>query len=84
VKELRQGEFKEFVGSHVAQKIGIRAFSGISKLISGKAKCVRFKKKSEFFSVEGKDNKSFLRLIHPEGELPRILLRNTSYFRISS
>jgi transposase len=80
VKELRQGEFKEFVGSHVAQKIGIRAFSGISKLISGKAKRVRFKKKSEFFSFEGKDNKSFLRLIHPEGELPRILLRNTSYF----
>ena len=79
VKKFRVGEFKEFVGSHVAQKIGSRAFAGISKLISGKGKRVRFKKKTEFFSFEGKDNKSFLRLIQSGADAPIIQLRESSY-----
>jgi hypothetical protein len=79
MKDLRQGEFKDFIGSHVAQKIGIRAFSAISKLISGKGKRVRFKKRTEFFSFEGKDNKSFLRFLHPEGEAPYVQLREKQY-----
>ncbi len=79
VKELRQGEFKVFVGSHVAQKIGIRAFAAISKLISGKGKRVRFKKQSEFFSFEGKDNRSFLKLVFSDEDIPQIKLMNHTY-----
>jgi transposase len=79
IKEFRVGEIKEFVGSHVAQKVGIRAWGAISRLISGKGKKVRFKKKSESFSFEGKNNQTFLRLIQPEGGTPFIQLRKSTY-----
>ena len=63
----------------MAQKVGIRAFTAISKLINGQGKRVRFKKRDQFFSFEGKNNLTFLRLIQSEGGLPQVKLKNVFY-----
>ena len=54
-------DFIQFLGTHVAQKLASRAWDAIEKLLYAKAKRVRFKKKNEFFSFEGKNNETFVR-----------------------
>ncbi|RHW43381.1 transposase [Neobacillus notoginsengisoli] len=48
------------LGPHICQKISTRAFKAVQKLAFKKAKKVRFKRKGEFVSLEGKNNKTFL------------------------
>ncbi|QCJ41143.1 transposase [Bacillus sp. S3] len=50
----------EHLGTHVCQKISTRAFKATQKYAFKLAKKVRFKRKGEFVSVEGKNNKTFL------------------------
>ena len=49
------------LGTHVCQKVSNRAFLAVQKLSFYKAKKVHFKPKGEFISLEGKNNKTFLR-----------------------
>ena len=48
------------LGTHACQKVAQRAFSAVQKQSFGISKKVYFKRKGEFFSFEGKDNKTFL------------------------
>ncbi len=52
------------VDSNTQQKLATRAFKAVEKLLFGQAKQVRFKVPSRFKSVEGKSNKSGIRLIN--------------------
>lgn len=63
VSRMREGnqEFKDNVGSHVAQKIVKRAWKAASGYLYAKAKRVRFKSKHDDFSFEGQNNETFLR-----------------------
>lgn len=48
------------LGTHACQKVAQRAFLAVQKKSFGLTKKVYFKNKKDFFSFEGKDNKSFL------------------------
>ncbi|WML28105.1 transposase [Neobacillus sp. OS1-33] len=48
------------LGTHICQKLATRAFKAVQKFAFKKAKKVRFKRKGEFVSLEGKNNKTFL------------------------
>lgn len=48
------------LGTHVCQKIAERAFNAVQKYAFRQAKRVYFKRKGEFVSLEGKNNKTFL------------------------
>lgn len=50
----------EHLGTHVCQKISTRAFKSAQKYAYKQAKKVRFKRKGEFVSLEGKNNQTFL------------------------
>jgi putative transposase len=50
----------EHLGTHICQKLATRAFKAVQKFAFKKAKKVRFKRKGEFVSLEGKNNKTFL------------------------
>lgn len=50
----------EHLGTHVCQKMGTRAFKAVQKCAFRKAKKVKFKRKGEFVSLEGKNNQTFL------------------------
>jgi putative transposase len=50
----------EHLGTHICQKISTRAFKAVQKFAFKKAKKVWFKRKGEFVSLEGKNNKTFL------------------------
>ncbi|WP_144554557.1 hypothetical protein [Bacillus sp. X1(2014)] len=50
----------EHLGTHVCQKLSTRAFKAVQQFAFKKAKKVRFKRKGEFVSLEGKNNKTFL------------------------
>ena len=51
---------EEHLGAHVCQKISTRAFKAVQKFAFKKAKKVKFKRKGEFVSLEGKNNTTFL------------------------
>lgn len=51
----------KLVGSQVAQKISNRAFESVQKFAFKRSKKVHFKPKGEFISLEGKNNRTFLR-----------------------
>ena len=78
---LRKGskDFELFIGSHVAQQIATRAWQAVEKLLFGKAKRVRFKRKGEFFSFEGKDNLQILRLLGVEEGSPYVVLHQQRF-----
>ncbi len=48
------------LGTHLCQKIATRAFKAVQKFAFKKAKKVWFKRKGEYVSLEGKNNKTFL------------------------
>ena len=50
----------QHLGTHVCQKVSERAFKAVQKYAFRKAKKVRFKRKGEFVSLEGKNNNTFL------------------------
>ena len=50
----------EHLGTHICQKISSRAFRAVQRYAFGQAKKVTFKRKGEFVSLEGKNNKTFL------------------------
>jgi putative transposase len=50
----------EHLGTHICQKLSTRAFKAVQKFAFKKAKKVKFKRKGEFVSLEGKNNKTFL------------------------
>jgi len=60
-KTKNQSKFiAHHLGTHVCQKIATRAFKAVQKVALGKARKVKFKRKGEFVSLEGKNNKTFL------------------------
>ena len=61
VKCKNESKFLDQLGVHVVQKIATTAFKAVQKIAFGKAKKVRFKKKGELVSLEGKNNSTFLR-----------------------
>lgn len=61
VKCKNESKFLNQLGVHVIQKIATTAFRAVQKVAFGKAKKVKFKKKGEFISLEGKNNETFLR-----------------------
>ena len=61
VKCKNESKFLDQLGVHVIQKIATTAFRAVQKIALGKAKKVRFKKKGELVSLEGKNNSTFLR-----------------------
>ena len=65
LKDIVKGsaDFKLWTNSAIVQKIAIRVHGALEKLILGKAKRVRFKKKSELISFEGKSNTTGVRLM---------------------
>jgi putative transposase len=50
----------EHLGAHICQKISTRAFKAVQKFAFKNAKRVWFKRKGEFVTLEGKNNKTFL------------------------
>lgn len=50
----------DHLGTHVCQKIASRAFKAVQKYAFRQASKVKFKRKGEFVSLEGKNNKTFL------------------------
>lgn len=48
------------VGTHVLQKLSNNAFRAVQKVAFGKAKKVRFYKKGEFITMEGKNNETYI------------------------
>lgn len=50
----------DHLGTHVCQKLSTRAFKAVQKFAFKKANNVKFKRKGEFVSLEGKNNKTFL------------------------
>ncbi|WML39497.1 transposase [Neobacillus sp. OS1-2] len=50
----------EHLGTHVCQKISTRAFKATQKFAFKQAKKVRFKRKGESVSIEGKNNRTYL------------------------
>ena len=50
----------EHLGIHIAQKLATRAFRAVEKVAFGFAKRVRFKRKGQLFSIEGKNNQTGL------------------------
>ncbi|WP_307196950.1 transposase [Neobacillus niacini] len=48
------------LGTHICQKLSTRAFKAVQKFAFKKAKKVKFKRKGEFVSLEGKNNRTFL------------------------
>ncbi|EKN62541.1 ISChy9, transposase orfB [Neobacillus bataviensis LMG 21833] len=61
IKTKNDSQFiAEHLGTHVCQKISTRAFKATQKYAFKCAKKVRFKRKGEFVSIEGKNNKTFL------------------------
>ena len=72
-------DFKLWLGSHVIQKIGKRAFQAIERLMHGKAKRVRFKCRSDHFSFEGQNNATFLRFLFDDGGKPFVRLGKLNY-----
>ncbi|MEK7483434.1 MAG: hypothetical protein AABZ60_03775 [Planctomycetota bacterium] len=63
-KQLRRNrDFKLYTNSAVLQKVAVRAFSAIEKLMYGKAKRVRFKSASEKMSFEGRQNNTGIRFL---------------------
>jgi putative transposase len=50
----------DHLGTHICQKLSTRAFKAVQKFAFKKAKKVKFKRKGEFVSLEGKNNKTFL------------------------
>ena len=61
VKCKNESKFLNQLGVHVIQKIATTAFRAVQKVAFGRAKKVKFKRKGEFVTLEGKDNKTFLR-----------------------
>lgn len=61
VKCKNESKFLDQLGVHVVQKIATTAFKAVQKVALGKAKKVRFKRKGELVSLEGKNNTTFLR-----------------------
>ena len=54
----RQGHFEELTNSRILQQIAKRAWRAVERVMFGKAKRVRFRKRSEFLSFEGNDQKT--------------------------
>lgn len=78
---VRNSWIKEHVNSHIAQKLATRAFKAVQKKAFGIAKNVRFKRKNQFDSLEGKNNETGLRFknntLHWSGlEIPCIIDEN--------
>ena len=61
VKCKNESKFLDQLGVHVIQKIATTAFRAVQKIALGKAKKVKFKKKGELVTLEGKNNETFLR-----------------------
>ena len=61
VKCKNESKFLDQLGVHVIQKIATTAFRAVQKIAFGKAKKVKFKKKGELVTLEGKNNSTFLR-----------------------
>ena len=61
VKCKNESKFLNQLGVHVIQKIATTAFRAVQKVAFGKAKKVKFKRKGEFITLEGKNNTTFLR-----------------------
>ena len=80
VKNLVDGDeaFCLWTNSAVVQKVAKRIFQAMEKLQYGQAKRVRFKRKGDFFSFEGKSNKTGVRLTEEEGTFI-CLIGNKSY-----
>lgn len=54
--QYRQGHLEELTNSRIVQQIAKRAWRAIEKVMYGKSKRVRFRRKDEFMSFEGNDN----------------------------
>lgn len=61
VKCKNESKFIDKLGVHVIQKIATTAFRAVQKVAFGKSKKVKFKRKGDFVSLEGKNNSTFLR-----------------------
>ena len=61
VKCKNESKFLDQLGVHVVQKIATTAFRAVQKIAFGKAKKVKFKRKGELVSLEGKNNSTFLK-----------------------
>lgn len=61
VKNIQGSWLKEYIGSHVAQKLATRAYAAAEKLLYRKAKRVRFKTKNQLNSIEEKTNTTGIR-----------------------
>ena len=72
-------DIKRSIGAHVCQKIASRVWIAVEKLLHGKSKRVRFKKKRDAYSIEGKNNDTGLRLLGAEDGTPYFLFRNKRY-----
>jgi putative transposase len=54
----RQGHLEELTNSRVLQQIAKRAWRAVERVMFGKSKRVRFRKRNEFLSFEGNDQKT--------------------------
>ncbi|RYZ90985.1 MAG: hypothetical protein EOP04_02045 [Proteobacteria bacterium] len=72
-------DFKLWLGSHVIQKIGKRAYQAIERLMHGKAKRIRFKRRNDSFSFEGQNNATFLRFLFDDEGRPYVRLGKIDY-----
>ena len=61
IKCKNESKFLDQLGVHVVQKIATTAFRAVQKVALGKAKKVKFKRKGELVTLEGKNNNTFLR-----------------------
>lgn len=49
------------IGAHETRKLAFRAFNAVEKMLYGKSKKIRFKRKDDAFSIENEDNSAGLR-----------------------
>ncbi len=58
---IRNSWMEKHIHAHIAEKLATRAFKAVQKKAFGIAKNVRFKRKNQFDSLEGKENTTCLR-----------------------
>lgn len=58
--KVQQKRYKQYINSHVAQKIASAVWRGVEKVLYGNGKTLHFRKYTEFVSLEGKNNSTGL------------------------
>ena len=58
--KVQQKKHKKYINSLVAQKIASSVWKGVEKVLYGNGKLLRFRKYTEFISLEGKNNSTGL------------------------